>query len=163
MAILTPAATEDIETIDQLAGRRVGVLTTSAYETILTADQPLTWQNQPLHPPLPAGIQAVPVSNLALAIDQLSNPAANDLEAIFAPAPILEEAIRSGLPLKVAIPPQAMGTQPLALAIAPQDGLKVDRLQREINNLLELKRRQGALAEIYLQWYGQDLSQITSP
>ena len=163
MAILTPATTEDIQTIDQLAGRRIGVLRTSAYETILTAEAPLTWQNQPLHPTLPAGIQVVPVSNLALAIDQLSIPASNDLEAIFAPAPILEDALRSGLPVKISISPQAMGTQPLALAIAPQAGLKRDRLQFEINSLLERKRRQGTLAEIYVRWYDQDLSKITSP
>jgi ABC-type amino acid transport substrate-binding protein len=81
------------------------------------------------------------------------------IDAIFGPAPILQEAVKSDLPVKLASQAQNVGLQPLAIAVVSQDGLKTDRLISEINRILTRLQRQGTLAEIYLRWYEQDFSQ----
>jgi ABC-type amino acid transport substrate-binding protein len=113
-------------------------------------------------PPPPADLQLIVLSNLSKSIRQFGQVDAAEgppVEAIFGPAPVFQEAISSGLPLQLAPEAGQVGLQPLAIAAVPQDGLKVDRLVAEINKILERLQRQGTLSEIYLQWYGQDLSQ----
>lgn len=156
--LLPPGATEP-ESLEQLGGQRVGVLEHSAAQQLLAAGQPLTVQNEPLLATLPANLQISPISNLPKDIQQLAlEPDSADFEAIFGPAPILQQALDEGLPLKLIAPNQLFGVQPLAVATIPQAGLKVERLIAEINHVLDRADRQGTLAEIYLQWYEQDFS-----
>ena len=158
MGILNPTAANNIQALADLSGRRVGVLEHSAYQRLLTpGGSTLTIQQQPLLPPIPADVQPVVLSNLLKTIRQLSQPESEpefQLDAIFGPAPIFQEAVKSDLPVQWV----KVGVQPLAIATVPQDNLKVDRLISEINKILERLQRQGTLAEIYLRWYGQDLS-----
>jgi ABC-type amino acid transport substrate-binding protein len=166
--VLVEAAAEP-ESLAGLSGQAIGVLEYSAYEQLLTAVAPPTIQGQPLLPALPPNLNVIPVSNLARAIQHLAGQPAigpadpPQVQAIFAPAPILQEAVKSGLPLKLAMPGENIGVQPLAVAVAPQDQLQVDRLLAEIDHILTQTRRRGILAEIYLQWYGQDLSHPPPP
>lgn len=157
MGLLVPTGA-DIPALDQLAGRRVGVLEYSAYqELLIPRDQPLTVAGQPLLAGLPAGLRPVAHSNLLKAIDQLAegDPAVPDI--LFGPAPVFEAAIGAELPLKLATASAGLGYQPVAVAAIPQDGLKVDRLLAEINRVLGALERNGALAETALRWYGQEL------
>lgn len=158
MGILSPTAANNIQALADLSGRRVGVLEHSAYQRLLTpGGSAMTIQQQPLLPQIPADVQPVGLSNLLKAIRQLSQPESESefqLDAIFGPAPIFQEAVKSDLPVQWV----KVGVQPLAIATVPQDNLKVDRLILEINKILERLQRQGTLAEIYLRWYGQDLS-----
>jgi ABC-type amino acid transport substrate-binding protein len=126
--------------------------------------QTLTINQQPLLPEIPADIRVVPLSNLPKAIRLLDQTGANDepaveVDAILGPAPILEEAVKSELPVKLAPQAENLGLQPLVVAAVPRDDLQVDRLIQEINQALDRLERQGTLAEIHLRWYGQDLSQ----
>ncbi len=159
MGILIPAAENHIQTISDLSGRTVGVLEHSAYQHLLAPDgQSLTVHGQPLLTQMPADVQAVALSNLLKAIRQLEQPESSEappIEAIFGPAPIFQEAVKSDLSVKVI----NAGFQPLAVATVPQDELKVDRLLLEINKILERLQRRGTLAEVYVRWYGQDFSQ----
>ncbi len=110
----------------------------------------------------PADLQLVVLSNLLKAIRQLGQPERLDdagLEALLGPAPILEEAVKRGFPVKLAPDGHNIGIQPLVMAAVPQAGLNVDRLISEIDKILTRSQRNGTLAEIYLRWYGQDLSQ----
>jgi hypothetical protein len=126
------------------------------YERLLSAAEPTpTWAGQSLLPPLPAKTQPVPLSNLGKTIHQLGN-AESPVEAIFGPAPILQEAIKSGLPVKLTAP---VGVQPLAVAVVTPNNLKTKRLLAEINQVLNRLQRAGTLSEIYLRWYQQDFSQ----
>lgn len=162
MGFLIPTTQDDIQTFAQLANRRVGVLEHSAYERLLTSEEaPLTVQGQPLMPQSQINLQIVALSNLQKAIRQLGQPQSEDslqIDAIFGPIPILEEAIRNNLPVKLATAEKIIGVQPLAIAAVPQDGLKVERLLSEINSILNRLQQQGTLPEIYIRWYGQDLS-----
>jgi len=162
MGLLIPATEDDIPTFAQLANRRVGVLEYSAYQRLLTPEEaPLTVQGQPLMPQSQPDLRIIALSNLQKAIRELGLPQGGDspqVDAIFGPVPILEEAIRNNLPVKLATEEKIIGIQPLAIAAVPQDGLKVERLLSEINTILDRLQRQGTLAEIYIRWYGQDLS-----
>lgn len=160
MGILIPAAENDIQTLPELSGRKVGVLEHSAYQRLLTPEElPLTVQDQPLMPAPPENLQLVVFSNLSKGIRELGLDG-RQVEAIFGPTPILQAAVEQNFPVKLAADAKNLGVQPLVIAATPQDGLKVDRLMSEINNLLRRLHRQGLLAEVYFRWYQQDFSQI---
>jgi len=160
MGILVPAENNDIQTFSDLAGRRVGVLEHSPYQRLLTAEGAnLTIDDQSLMAEPPPDLRIVPLSNLPKSIRQLGNPGENgqpiQVDAIFGPIPIFQEAIKSDFSVKLAPQARNLGLQPLVVATVPQDGLTVDRLIAKINNVLGRLERQGTLAEIQLDWYGQ--------
>ena len=161
MGILIPATNDSIKTFEQLAGQRVGVLEFSAYDRLLTSDSiVLTVYKQRLLPALPEDIRPRPVSNLQKTIRQMGNPTATlEFDALFGPAPVFREATRNQA-VKLAPGAENLGLQPLVVAAVPQDGLEVERLIAEINTVFDRAERQGILAEIYLRWYGQDLSRV---
>jgi ABC-type amino acid transport substrate-binding protein len=157
------ASNSNLETVSQLAGRRVGVFEHSAYQRLLTPEEgALTVQGQSIMVrPLPE-VQLIVLSNLQQTIRELgqSTPGeATPADVIFGPIPILEQAIRADLAAELALNGQRIGIQPLAIALTPQHNLKVDRLQTEINTIIERARHQGVLSEIYFRWYRRDLSQ----
>ena len=167
LGILIPAAENNIQAASDLSGRKVGVLEHSPYQRLLSpGGQSLTVQGQPLlAAEMPPDVQAVGLSNLLKAIRQLDQPESDQeaaVQAIFGPTPIFQEAIKTDLAVKLAPQAQNLGFQPLAVATVPRDGLKVDRLLLEINKILDRLQRRGTLAEVYLRWYEQDLSQTAS-
>jgi hypothetical protein len=111
----------------------------------------------------PAGTQLVIVSNLPKAVRLLGQPTGEEdipqMDAIFGPVPIFEEAIKNDLPVKLAAEADSFGVLPLVIAAVPQNELSVDRLLAETNKILTRLQRQGTLAEVYFRWYGQDFSQ----
>ena len=135
----------------------------SASQRLLTpAEGQLTIYGHPFASQRPSDVQLIVLSNLPKAIRQLGQPDSENgpqLDAIFGPTPIFEAAIRFDLPVKLAPEIGEIGVQPLVIATVPQDGLKVDRLISEINKTLARLQRHGHLAEVYLRWYGRDLSQ----
>lgn len=163
IGVLVPAENNNIQSVNDLSGRRVGVLEYSAYQRLVSSpDPPLTFRGQPLLLDIPNDTQPVALSNLPKAIRQLGQPADDkeaEVDAILGPVPILEEAIKSDIPVKLAPQAQNLGYQPLAVAAVPQDGLKVDRLITQINTVLDYLQQEGYLAEIYFRWYQQDYSQ----
>lgn len=165
MGVLIPAEADNVQTLGDLSNKKVGVLEYSTYQRLLTpGGQSLTVGGQPVLTQMPTDVQPIPLSNLLKAIHELGESGSEQkaqVEAIFGPTPIFQEAIQSGLPVKLAPQAQNVGFQPLAIAVVSQDGLKVDRLSAEINKILDRLQQQGTLAEIYLRWYEQDLSQIS--
>ena len=139
------------------------MLAYSAYQRLLSPEgQQLTHAGQPLLPQTLTNVEPIPLSNLLKAIHQLGQADGeqeSQVEAIFGPAPILQEAVKSGLPVKLLTQAQPVGSQPLAIAVVPQDELKTERLVLEIDKIVTRLQRQGILSEIYLRWYEQDLSQ----
>lgn len=164
MGILVPASQGDIQNFSQLAGRRVGVLEHSAYQRLLTPTEgELTVYRQSILLQPPPDLQPVAISNIQKAIRQLGQPPEDNspqIDALFGPTPIFEQAINSGFPVQLAAEGAQVGIQPLVIAVAPQDNLKVDRLVAEINKALDRLQRSGALAEVYLRWYGQNYSRL---
>jgi ABC-type amino acid transport substrate-binding protein len=163
MGVLAANTVGNIESFEQLSGRRVGVFEHSAYQRLLTPEEgALTVQGQPVISSTP-NVRLIVLSNLQKSIRELDQPTqgedAPQVDVIFGPAPVLREAMHSGLPVKMALEGDAIGVQPLAVAAVPQDGLKVDRLLTEINTIFNRLDRQGTLSEIYLEWYNQDYSQ----
>jgi ABC-type amino acid transport substrate-binding protein len=161
-AVLVSAASR-IKGPDDLANKRVGVLEHSANQRLLSTERAsLTVDEQPMLNQIPNNIRPVPVSNLINTIKQLDNQnnEAEPVEAVVGPASILQEAVKSDLPVKIVA--HNIGVSPLAVAVVPQDNLKTDRLLAEINKVLARLQRDGTLAEIYLRWYEQDFSQSSN-
>jgi polar amino acid transport system substrate-binding protein len=161
--ILVPTGS-NIQSPEQLAGRRVGVFEHTVYQQMLTASEPVpVVQDTPLIASRPKNSQLVVLSNVQKAIRQLgqTEPADNGLQvdAILGPAPVFQQAIsQSELPLNLLRDDASLPPHSLVVAAAPQDGLKVDRLLDEINKLLARLHRQGTLSEMSLEWYGEDFS-----
>ena len=164
MGVLVPADENDIQAFNDLANKKIGVLEHSAYQQLLSPDgQSLSVAGQSLLSQTPNGVQPISLSNLSTAIHQLGVPVGEgetQVEALFGPTPIFQEAIKSDLPVKLAPHAKNVGLQPLAIAIVPQDKLATNRLVSEINIILTRLQRQGTLSEIYLRWYEQDFSQL---
>jgi ABC-type amino acid transport substrate-binding protein len=162
MGVLIPADGAVVQSLSELSGRKVGVLEHSVYQQLLAPEgQIITVQGQPLLAQVPADIQPVALSNLQKAIRQLGqSDQAPQVDAILGPTPILQEAVKSDLPVKLLPGTENLGVQPLVIATVFQDELKVDRLLLEINQVLEHHHRRGTLSEMYLRWYGQDLSRF---
>lgn len=166
MAVLIPAESGGIQDLVDLAGRPVGVLEHSAYEQLLTSREqpPTVWGGQPFMSPLPAEVQPVPLSNLLKAIRELGQSEADpQVEAIFGPAPVFQEAVSSQEPVQLLATGDELGVQPLVIAIVPQENLEVERLVQAINDRLDRFDRRGILSELYLRWYGQDFSKLPAP
>jgi len=162
LGVLVPAQVENIQSLAQLAGQRVGVLEHTAEQRLLSeAEPPLTVQGQPILPAPVPQMQLIVLSNLPKEIRELGQPENEDgaqLDAIIGPAPILQEAIKREFPVKLAPDAAQVALLPLAVAAKPQDGLAAERLVAEINQILDRLQRDGTLAEIYLRWYSQDFS-----
>ncbi len=157
------SATSRIQGPNDLTGKRIGVLEHSASQRLLSAEGvSLTVGKQPILNQLPDTIEPVPVSNLLNTIKQLGNQNVEEdiVDAVIGPASILQEAVKSDLPVKIVA--RNIGVSPLAIAVVPQDNLKIDRLVTEINKALTRLHHDGTLAEIYLRWYGQDFSQASA-
>ncbi len=146
LALAVPTNSE-ISSIDQLGGQPVAVLEHSTYhQAAIQAGQ------------IPVELQLVPVSSLPKAIRQLGSPENNEFAALFGPTPILQAAQTQGETIQLLQTTQPAIVQPLVVAVAPQDDWLNNRLLEEINQVFQEAHRQGILAEIYLQWYGEDLS-----
>ncbi len=150
LSLLIPASNDTLQSWADLSGRRIGVLEHSLYQRLLDP-------NAAISPAPPPNLQVIPLNNLPKAIRQLSQPD-SQVEAIFGPKPILEEAIKAEEPVKLAPQATKLGVTPLVIAVAPPQGLKAERLVNEINKVLARLHRQGTLSEMYLRWYNQDLS-----
>jgi ABC-type amino acid transport substrate-binding protein len=167
MGLLIPADENNIQTIGDLPGSKVGVLEYSPYQRLIMPNgRSLTVQDRPLlSQQIPADIEPVLLSSLSKAIRRLGQPENGEPsqpDAIFGPTPILQQAVKNDFPVKLVPQAETIGFLPLAVAVVPQEELKVDRLLLEINKILEQLHKQGTLAEVYQRWYGQDLSQIPS-
>ncbi|MCB0211004.1 MAG: transporter substrate-binding domain-containing protein [Anaerolineae bacterium] len=164
MGFLIPADEEAINEFGDLAEHKVGVLEHSIHQRLLTpGGSALTVQQQQFMLKPPDDIQLVILSNLQKSIRELgqSDSEANpQLDAIFGPTPMFEQALDRDLPIKLAPQAERVGLQPVAIAAVPRDGLKVDRLMQAINQILNRLREQGVLAEISQRWYNQDLSRV---
>ncbi|RME99331.1 MAG: hypothetical protein D6768_15250, partial [Chloroflexi bacterium] len=168
-AILVPKNSA-INSLAQLSGQRVGVFEHSVYQRLFTPnDTPVTVYGQPLISQIPNSVRLIVLSNVQKAIRQMGrpakdgpaepSPAVDAVDAIVGPAPVFEQAVSENkLPLKIVADEANLAPHPLAVAVVPQNNLKVDRLVAEINKVLARLQRQGTLSEIYLRWYGQDFS-----
>jgi ABC-type amino acid transport substrate-binding protein len=150
LGVFISAANDEIKAWADLSGHRVGVLEHSLYHRLLQPEAEIS-------PAPPPNLRVIPFSNMPKAIRQLGQPG-SPVEAIFGPTPILQEAIKSDLPVKLAPQAAHIGPVPLVIAVVPPAGLKADRLIAEINKVLARLHRQGTLSEMYLRWYEQDLS-----
>jgi polar amino acid transport system substrate-binding protein len=81
------------------------------------------------------------------------------LDAVISALPTLEEAIKSGEPIKILGDP--LFHEPLAVAFDKSAPLDPTRLVEEVSAIVEEMHTDGTLTELSMKWYGEDLTQST--
>ncbi len=90
------------------------------------------------------------------AIQDLSLGDGRRLDAVISALPTLEEAIKSGSPIKIV--GQDLYYEPLAIAIDRSSQLDPDRLVDRISEIVEEMHDDGTLSDLSENWYGTDLT-----
>jgi polar amino acid transport system substrate-binding protein len=161
----TPAAIavhEDNTTIngvEDLDGKRIGVCGGCTYQSYLEGTLEIAQD--------PSG-EAVaiesPIENPKIqtketdivAIDDLALGDGLRLDAVISALPTLQEAIKSGKPIKIVGEP--LYYEPLSVALDRNSQLDPTRLLERISEIIEEMHEDGTLSQLSLKWYGVDLT-----
>lgn len=143
----------DIQTLDDLAGKRIGVGTETTYEQWLNKTLTIvgekvtyaTWE---------AG-EVRPYPTDANAIEDLSLGDGVRLDAVFSAKPTLLEAIKTGVPIKLIGDP--VYYEPLAFALDKARGPS-DKFLAKLNEILAVMHMDGTLTTLSMKWYNTDLT-----
>jgi polar amino acid transport system substrate-binding protein len=90
------------------------------------------------------------------AIQDLALGDGQRLDAVISALPTLQQAIKSGSPIKV-VPPD-LYYEPLAVAVDRESELDPTSLVERISEIIEEMHDDGTLAELSQKWYGLDLT-----
>lgn len=141
----------DIQSIDQLAGKRVGVCGACTYEYYL---------NRTLKIPgfdfeflVPEDVEIVTYDTDTTALQDLK---LGRVDAMVSAVPLLEEAIKKGKEIRLVGDPVFL--EPLAVAVDKSSSLPVDSLVAELNRIIAEMHADGTLSELSMKWYGTDIT-----
>ena len=148
---LAVQASSDITSLDQLAGKRIGVCGACTYEFYL---------NRSLKIPgfafeflVPDDIEVVTYDTDSTAIQDLQ---LGRVDAVMSAVPTLEEAIKKGKEIKLLGDPVFL--EPLAVAADKSSSLSPDSLVAELNRIIQEMHDDGTLSELSMKWYGVDIT-----
>lgn len=162
----TPAAIavhEDNTTIDgveDLDGKRIGVCGGCTYETYLEGTLEIAQDPSGEAVPIESPIQNPRIETKEtdiVAIDDLALGDGLRLDAVISALPTLQEAIKTGKPIKVVGEP--LYYEPLSVALDRNSQLDPTRLLERISEIIEEMHEDGTLSELSSKWYGVDLTQ----
>jgi polar amino acid transport system substrate-binding protein len=141
-----------ITSIDQLAGKTIGVCGACTYESYLNRDL-----NIPGYTPtyvVPENITLKTYDTDSTAIQDL---ALGRLDAVMSAVPTLQGAIDKGKPIQLLGDPVFF--EPLAVAIDKSAPLDDTTLVAKISEIIDAMHADGTLSELSKKWYdGQDLT-----
>ncbi len=144
-------ANSDITSLDQLAGKRVGVCGACTYEYYLTRS--LAIPGFAFEFLVPEDIEIVTYDTDTTAIQDLQ---LGRVDAVVSAVPTLEEAIKKGKEIKLLGDPVFL--EPLAVAADKSSSLPVDSLVAELNRIIQEMHADGTLSELSMKWYGVDIT-----
>jgi polar amino acid transport system substrate-binding protein len=140
-------------TVEELAGKNVGVGTATTYQRYLEGN--LQLEGETIAVPAPQATVRVYDTDL-LAIDDLKLGNGTRLDAVLTALPTAENAIKEGAPLKILGKP--VYYEALAVALDLKSPLDSASLQAEISTAIEAMRADGTLTRLSMQYYGVDLT-----
>jgi polar amino acid transport system substrate-binding protein len=144
-------ADSDIQSIDQLAGKRVGVCGACTYEYYLTRTLVIPGFNFEFV--VPEDVEIVTYDTDTTALQDLK---LGRVEAMVSAVPLLEEAIKKGKEIRLVGDPVFL--EPLAVAADKSSTLPVDSLVAEMNRIIAEMHADGTLTELSMKWYGVDIT-----
>jgi len=145
------AADSDIQSIDQLSGKRIGVCGACTYEYYLT--RTLAIPGFAFEFLVPEDVEIVTYDTDTTAIQDLK---LGRVDAVVSAVPTLEEAIKKGKEIKLVGDPVFL--EPLAVAADKSSSLSVTSLMAEINSIIAVMHADGTLSELSMKWYGVDIT-----
>jgi peptide/nickel transport system substrate-binding protein len=147
-----------ITSVEDLAGKKVGLGTATTYEDYLAGKLQILGGEIMYDPP--AGVQVVPYSTDAEAIQDLALGDGVRLDAVMSAQPTIQNAIDSGVPLKYVGTPAFY--EPLAFALDKKRGPS-DKALAKFNEIIAAMHEDGTLTKLSLKWYGIDITKKVKP
>ncbi|MFM9048770.1 MAG: transporter substrate-binding domain-containing protein [Actinomycetota bacterium] len=144
-------ADSDIQSIDQLAGKRVGVCGACTYEYYLNRTLSIPGFNFEFL--VPEDVEIVTYDTDTTALQDLK---LGRVDAMVSAVPLLEEAIKKGKEIRLVGDPVFL--EPLAVAADKSSPLPVDSLVAELNRIIAEMHADGTLSELSMKWYGVDIT-----
>jgi polar amino acid transport system substrate-binding protein len=161
----TPAAMavhEDNTTItspEDASGKKVGVCGACTYDLYLQdkLEIPLDESGEPTKiESVVSDPSIVTYDTDTTAIQDLSLGDGRRLDAVISALPTLQEAIKTGSPIKIVGEP--LYYEPLAVALDRSSTLDPESLLEKISEVIEEMHEDGTLSELSQKWYGVDLT-----
>jgi polar amino acid transport system substrate-binding protein len=144
-------ADSDIQSIDQLAGKRVGVCGACTYEFYLNRTLAIPGFNFEFL--VPEDVEIVTYDTDSTALQDLK---LGRVDAVVSAVPTIEEAIKKGREIRLVGDPVFL--EPLAVAADKSSSLSVTSLMAEINSIIAVMHADGTLSELSMKWYGVDIT-----
>ena len=144
-------ADSDIQSIDQLAGKRVGVCGACTYEYYLNRTLSIPGFNFEFL--VPEDVEVVTYDTDTTALQDLK---LGRVDAMVSAVPLLEEAIKKGKEIRLVGDPVFL--EPLAVAADKSSSLPVTSLVAELNRIIAEMHADGTLSELSMKWYGVDIT-----
>ncbi|MBM3689766.1 MAG: transporter substrate-binding domain-containing protein [Actinobacteria bacterium] len=144
-------ADSDIQSIDQLAGKRVGVCGACTYEYYLNRTLSIPGFNFEFL--VPEDVEIVTYDTDTTVLQDLK---LGRVDAMVSAVPLLEEAIKKGKEIRLVGDPVFL--EPLAVAADKSSPLPVDSLVAELNRIIAEMHADGTLSDLSMKWYGVDIT-----
>lgn len=142
-----------IASIEELAGKQVGLGTATTYQSYLQGDLKLAGE-EILIPPPQVSVKIYDTDQLALTDLALGD--GTRLDAVLTALPTIQDSINGGQPFKVLGDP--VYYEDLAVALDQKSSKPAESLQAEISKIIEEMRKDGTLTTLSNKYYGVDLT-----
>lgn len=147
-------AASGVQTIEDLQGKRIGVCGGCTYEAYLNGDLVMDAQGVPPFEYLVQPGEVRIYDTDTNAFDDLRLGDGVRLDAVMSALPTLQEAIRSGMPLRLVGDP--VFYEPLAVAVDKGD----PEFAAKIAEIVQAMHEDGTLSTLSERWYGVDLTRV---
>lgn len=148
----------DITDVESLSGQTVGLGTATTYESWF--DGSLSILGGEIAYEAPDGVDVKPYTTDSEAIQDLALGDGVRLNAVMSAQPTIEEAISSGVPLKIIGTPAFY--EPLVFSLDKSRGPS-DKFVEKLNEILAEMHADGTLEELSIEWYGFDITTLVLP
>jgi polar amino acid transport system substrate-binding protein len=147
-----------IQTIDDLAGKTVGLGVATTYEDYLSGTLAIMG-GEVAYPP-PQDVKIRPYLTDAYAFEDMKLGDGARMDAVMSAQLTIQEAIDDGYPLKFVGTPAFY--EPLVFALDKAGG-SPDKMLPELNAIIAAMHEDGTLTELSLEWYGIDITRLVKP
>jgi polar amino acid transport system substrate-binding protein len=148
----------DITGVESLPGQTVGLGTATTYESWF--DGSLSILGGEIAYEAPDGVDVKPYTTDSEAVQDLALGDGVRLNAVMSAQPTIEEAISSGVPLKIIGTPAFY--EPLAFSLDKSRGPS-DKFVEKLNEILAEMHADGTLEELSIEWFGFDITTLVLP
>jgi polar amino acid transport system substrate-binding protein len=148
-------ANTTIQTVDDLAGKTIGLGIATTYEAYLNGELAIMGGEIAYDPPVDVKIWQYLTDGDALLDMELGDGVR--LDAVMSAQPTIQEAMNEGAPLKYVGTPAFY--EPLVFALDRAGG-EVDQMLPRLNEIIAAMREEGMLTELSIKWYGIDLTTL---